>query len=215
MQSCWQTVTSRSELPWEDSWDDPRRCFRSPACWWGWGWRRKWKRSRPGPEIGKVGQMRRQRANQPSLRWWWILRFSLVLCPCCCIWCSCGFWGRVRCQPGSPQRPAHPRWEHCQWMRKKRNTRFTVDQLSLVSRYFWILTYRCSISLCCSMVETMSRYTADTLMSTSMSMVTSSALSGLQKSTCRYRQSQTLQSVWFFFLFWDGSLFYWCEDFSV
>lgn len=56
-----------------------------------------------------------------------------------------------------------------------------------------LATYSYFKSLCCRMVNTMSVYMAGTRMSTSASTVTSSALSGLQKSSCRWQQSQTLE----------------------
>lgn len=52
-------------------------------------------------------------------------------------------------------------------------------------------THLCSMPLCCSCVNTKSTYMAGTWMSTSMSTATCSLLSGLQKSTCGRRQSQT------------------------
>lgn len=55
-------------------------------------------------------------------------------------------------------------------------------------------TYSYSMPLCSRAVYTRSRYLACTRMSTSMSMPTCFSLSGLQKSSCRRRQSHRQKS---------------------
>lgn len=42
----------------------------------------------------------------------WLSRpFVLLLCPSCCTLCSCGSWGKPRCQTGPQQQPADPQSE--------------------------------------------------------------------------------------------------------